>query len=425
MGLTGYKRTEVGTIPHDWHVVPLWSTAKRITRGASPRPIGSPLWFDDRSSIGWVRISDVTRSRRYLEETTQRLSDAGIRSSRFVGRGGLIMSICATVGRPIETRVDSCIHDGFVVFEEPTIDQSFLYHVLASLEPTWSRRGQTGSQMNLNTGLIKGRLVVIPSTTSEQRVIAAALDDVDALLDGLDRIIAKKRDLKQAVMQQLLTGQTRLPGFRGEWRETRLGDYVTFLRNGVNSRAELLPAGRVKYIHYGDVHACKDVYLSTVSLPCLPDAKAASLDRLQDGDLIFADASEDVGGVSKSVEVREVGSTEVVSGLHTIAARFDKDVLADGFKGFLQFSPPFVTHLRRLAAGTKVYATNRAHIAGVEMPLPPVREQVAIATDLSDMDAEIAALENRRDKTHDLKQAMMQVLLTGKTRLVQPEAAHA
>src|SRR5207249_7666392 len=115
-----------------------------------------------------------------------------------------------------------------------------------------------------------------------------------------------------------------------EWEVKRLGEYVTFLRNGVNSRAELLPVGRVKYLHYGDIHACKDVYLSPASLPCLPDAKAASFDRLRDGDLIFADASEDVAGVSKSVEVRGVGSIEVVSGLHTIAARFDENVLPDG-----------------------------------------------------------------------------------------------
>ena len=335
------------------------------------------------------------------------------------------MSICATVGRPIETRVDSCIHDGFIVFEEPTINQSFLYHMLASLEPTWSRRGQTGSQMNLNTELIKGRLVSIPPTTSEQRIIAAALDDVDALLDGLNRFIVKKRNLKLAAMQQILTGQTRLPGFDGEWKVRRLGDHVVFMRNGVNSRAELLPEGRVRYLHYGDIHGCKDVYLSATSLPCLPDTKAASLDRLKDGDLIFADASEDVPGIGKSVELKEVGRMELVSGLHTIAARFDKDVLADGFKGFLQFCPPFASQLRRLAAGTKVYATNRAHIAGIEMPLPDVREQAEIANALSDMDAEIAMFEAHRDKTRDLKQAMVQELLTGKTRLVEPEVAHA
>ena len=95
------------------------------------------------------------------------------------------------------------------------------------------------------------------------------------------------------------------------------------------------------------------------------------------------------------------------------------------FKGFLQFCPPFATHLRRLAAGTKVYATNRVHVASVEMRLPTLPEQTAIAAVLSDMDAELIALEGRRDKTRDLKQAMMQELLTGKTRLVPAGAAHA
>ena len=122
--------------------------------------------------------------------------------------------------------------------------------------------------------------------------------------------------------------------------------------------------------------------------------------------------------VSKSVEMRGVAGAETVPGLHTIAARFDKSVLADGFKSYLQFYPTFSGQLRRLAAGTKVYATNRAHIASIEMRLPDVDEQTAIAAVLSDMDAELVALEPRRDKTRDLKQGMMQELLTGRTRLI-------
>ncbi|GAB4196918.1 MAG: hypothetical protein Kow00105_11040 [Phycisphaeraceae bacterium] len=223
----GYKQTDVGVIPEDWDVVPLRQTCRAIYRGASPRPIGDPRWFDQGSDIGWVRISDVTRSRRYLRETTQRLSEEGIRRSRFVPRGSLIMSICATVGRPIETAVDVCIHDGFVVFENPSVDQGFLYHVLCDLEPRWATKGQTGSQMNLNTNLIKTTSIPLPSTEGEQRAIATALSDVDALLEGLDRLIAKKRDLKQAAMQQLLTGETRLPGFRDEWRLVRFGDLAS------------------------------------------------------------------------------------------------------------------------------------------------------------------------------------------------------
>src|SRR5690554_495235 len=133
----GYKQTEVGVIPEDWEVIPLSQSTARITRGASPRPIDDPVWFDPNSAVGWVRISDVTRSNRYLKETVQKLSSQGISRSRPVASGSLIMSICATVGRPIETQIDVCIHDGFVVFDQPSLDQSFLYHTLVALEPTW------------------------------------------------------------------------------------------------------------------------------------------------------------------------------------------------------------------------------------------------------------------------------------------------
>jgi type I restriction enzyme, S subunit len=281
-----------------------------------------------------------------------------------------------------------------------------------------------GAQPNLFLNHIE-RLQCPYPTVVEQCAIADALSDVDGLLGGLDRVIAKKRDLKQATMQQLLTGQTRLPGFTAEWQVRRLGNHIKFLRNGTNSRAELSADGPVKYLHYGDIHASGNVFISPAEMPSLSAEKAASLDRLRDGDLIFVDASEDLAGVSKSVELGGVGATIVVSGLHTIAARFDPSVLADGFKGFLQFCPPFANHLRRLAAGTKVYATNRNHVASVEMRLAEVKEQSAIAAVLTEMDAELSALEQRREKTRALKHAMMQELLTGKTRLVAPEAAHA
>ena len=152
----------------------------------------------------------------------------------------------------------------------------------------------------------------------------------------------------------------------------------------------------------------------------LASDRARSLDRLDTGDLVFVDASEDIEGVGTSVEIKGLQGQQVVSGLHTIAVRFRKDVLADGFKAYLQFCPAFRHHLRRLAAGTKVYATNRAHIASAELSLPPLPEQQAIATVLSDIDSEIAALEHGLDKTRAIKQGMMQQLLTGTIRLPIP-----
>jgi type I restriction enzyme S subunit len=272
---------------------------------------------------------------------------------------------------------------------------------------------------NISLGDLRRFLIPFPPA-AEQRAIAEALSDVDGLLGALEALIAKKRAIKQAAMQQLLTGKTRLPGFSGEWEKKRLGDFVTFLRHGVNSRAELSNSGSVKYLHYGDIHTSHDVRLDpwVTPMPFLPADRATTLDRLQDGDLVLVDASEDLDGVGKSVEITGVANAEVVSGLHTIAARFDKTALADGFKAYLQFCPAFRDHLKRLAAGTKVYATNRAHLASVELPLPTTEEQREIATVLSDMDAELAALERRRDKTRAIKQGMMQQLLTGRVRLV-------
>ena len=254
----------------------------------------------------------------------------------------------------------------------------------------------------------------------EQASIASALIEVDALIAALEGMVAKKRDLKQAAMQHLLTGKTRLPGFSGEWEVKRLGDHVRFLKNGTLSRAQLAIDAPVKYLHYGDIHGSTSLWLrpKSAGMPCVDLELVAPLDRLEDGDLIFADASEDLDGVGKSIEIADCIETEVVSGLHTIAARFDKEVLADGFKAYLQFMPPFRDHLRSMAAGTKVLATNRKHIGSATLALPEPSEQVAIAEVLSDMDADLAALEAQAAKARAVKQGMMQELLTGRVRLV-------
>ena len=204
--LTG--QTRLPGFHGEWEVKKLGDIA-RIQRGASPRPIESPVWFDENSSIGWVRISDVTRSGMLLRETTQRLSMLGVQHSRPVARGGLIMSICATVGRPVITEIDVCIHDGFVVFDDLHAEKLFVYYVLKWIEPNWSKHGQTGSQMNLNTGLITGTRIPLPPIP-EQTAIAEVLSEMDAELSALDQRRTKTQALKQAMMQELLTGKTRL-----------------------------------------------------------------------------------------------------------------------------------------------------------------------------------------------------------------------
>ena len=143
--------------------------------------------------------------------------------------------------------------------------------------------------------------------------------------------------------------------------------------------------------------------------------------KLLDGDLVMVDASEDLVGIGKSVEVQGVTGRTVVAGLHTILCRGSSKNWAMGFKAYLQFAPAFRSALTRVATGISVYAVSKKQLADVELPLPSRPEQDAIVSVLSDIDSEIAALERRRDKTRTIKQGMMQQLLTGRVRLVEPE----
>jgi len=206
--LTGKKR--LPGFSGKWEVKKLGDIAN-IQRGASPRPIDSPIWYDITSSVGWVRISDITASNgRILEKTKDYLSQQGIAQSRFLPAGSLIMSICATVGIPVITNIDTCIHDGFVGFTKLNdIDKVFFYYKLKELENNFKSMGQTGSQNNLNTNLVKKYPIPLPPLP-EQKAIAEILTDIDTEIEALEKKRDKYKAIKQGMMQELLTGKTRI-----------------------------------------------------------------------------------------------------------------------------------------------------------------------------------------------------------------------
>lgn len=416
----GYKQTEVGVIPEDWGIASLGKIASLDRGKFSARPRNDPKYYG--GDIPFIQTGDVARSRGLISDFSQTLNTEGLKVSRLFPKGTLFFTIAANIGDVGISAFDAACPDSLVAITPgPFADKNWLFAELGKRKSEFENLASPGAQLNINLEKLRPFLLPFPPLP-EQRAIAAALSDVDAVQAGLLRLISKKKDLKQAAMQTLLTGQTRLPGFSGEWQVKRLGDHVSFLKNGTHSRAQLAEDGPVQNLHYGDIHGSSSIWLAPAHrpMPALDASSAVSLERLTTGDLIFVDASEDIDGVGKSVEITQIDDLEVVSGQHTIAARFDKSILADGFKGYLQFAPAFRSHLCRLAAGTKVLATNRVHIASVEMKLPEPPEQKAIAAILTDMDAEIAALTAQADKTRLLKQAMMQELLTGRTRLPLP-----
>ncbi len=192
-----------------WQRVRLGDIAE-IKRGASPRPIENPKWFCANSNVGWARISDISKNSRFLYKTAQKLSKKGIEKSRLVKQNSLIMSMCATIGKPIITKIDTCIHDGFVVFENPKIDLNYLYYFLCYIEKEWLGSGQQGSQVNLNVDLIKNKEVFYPKDLNEQIAIANILSDLDHEITSLKNKKRQFENIKKALNHDLMSAKIRV-----------------------------------------------------------------------------------------------------------------------------------------------------------------------------------------------------------------------
>ncbi|GLW68908.1 hypothetical protein Kpho02_12070 [Kitasatospora phosalacinea] len=373
----------------------------------------------------YLRITDIDDFGRFRPNPVVSV-DSQLSRNYLLQDGDLVIARTgASVGKSYRYRSSDgeLVFAGFLVAIRPDyqrLDPRYLAYFLQS-KRYWDWIGSESTrsgQPGVNAQQI-ARLGIEAPTIAEQRAIADMLGAVDDLIDSLEHLIAKKRDIKRGLMQQLLVGQTRLPGFDAKWREVLLGEHVSYLRTVALSRDQLDSESPLRYLHYGDIHTRSDVRLDAAveSMPRASARLAGRAGRLLPGDLVFADASEDAAGVGKSLEISAVPPEGVVAGLHTIAARFDKSVLADGFKAYLQFIPAFRESLLRLAAGTKVLATTRSYISSIRLLVPDVEEQMAITAILSDSDAEIAALDRRLKSARSIKAGMMQKLLTDRTRL--------
>lgn len=284
----------------------------------------------------------------------------------------------------------------------------------------------SGNQENLSLKIIADIPLVAPPDV-EQEAIAGVLSDMDAAIGALSRLIAKKRDLRQGAMQRLLTGQTRLPGFSAPWEAKRLGQLGRFIK-GSGVRRDQALSGELPCVRYGEIYTTHhDVIRQFTSR--ISRAVANTATRIQFGDLLFAGSGETKEEIGKCVALAD--RVEAYAGGDIIILRpVGGNPL---FLGYLLNTPQVVRQKANRGQGDAVVHISASALSAVEILIPDESEQDAIASVLSDMDAEIATLDARLDKTRALKQAMMQALLTGRVRLPVPdkrtletrEAAHA
>ncbi len=392
------------TTPLNWQRVRLGDIAE-IKRGASPRPIENPKWFCTNSSVGWVRISDISKNSRFLYKTAQKLSKKGIEKSRLVKQNSLIMSMCATIGKPIITKIDTCIHDGFVVFENPKIDLNYLYYFLCYIEKEWLESGQQGSQVNLNVDLIKNKEVFYPKDLNEQIAIANILSDLDRYLCALRALILKKEGVKKALSFELLSQRKRLKGFNQAWQRVRLGDICEF-GNGGAYETLIVENGDFKLISLNSIDIDGNLK-NTMKRVNFYD------NSLKQDDIVMVLSDVAHGDFLGLCAV--IPSNDYVLNQRMGRLRIRNDCINILFlRLYINANQKY---FKMQGQGSSQLNLSKKAIEDFEILLPPLNEQIAIANILSALDNEITSLKNKKRQFENIKKALNHDLMSAKIRV--------
>nr|WRE11822.1 restriction endonuclease subunit S [Helicobacter pylori] len=394
------------TTPSNWQRVRLGDIAE-IKRGASPRPIENPKWFCTNSNVGWVRISDISKNSRFLYKTAQKLSKKGIEKSRFIKQNSLIMSMCATIGKPIITKIDTCIHDGFVVFENPKIDLNYLYYFLCYIEKEWLESGQQGSQVNLNVDLIKNKEVFCPKDLNEQIAIANILSDVDRYLYSLDALILKKESVKKALSFELLSQRKRLKGFNQAWQKVRLGD-ICEIGNGGAYETLIVENGDFKLISLNSIDINGNLK-NTMKRVNFYD------NSLKQDDIVMVLSDVAHGDFLGLCAV--IPSNDYVLNQRMGRLRKRNDCINILFlRLYINANQKY---FKMQGQGSSQLNLSKKAIEDFEILLPPLDEQIAIANILSGLDSEIISLKNKKRQFDNIKKALNHDLMSAKIRVLK------
>lgn len=415
--MPGYKRSDVGVIPDDWDAKPLGEIGDSLI-GLTYRP-------SDVRKYGTLvlRSSNVQNGTLCFDDNV--FVDTDIPERIMVRPGDILVCVRNgsrdLIGKSalIDERAVGMTFGAFMgVFRSE--HGKLLHHVFQSGIFKKQINEHLGATINQITNKsLNSFKVPLPPTDEERTEIANALSDVDALLATLDQVIVKKRDLKQAAMQQLLTGETRLPGFSGNWEVRQLGDIGQFLK-GRGVKKDEAQSGTLPCIRYGEIYTHHNDYIKSFNSWISPQV-AATATRLKQGDLLFAGSGETKEEIGKCVAF--IDDCEAYAGGDTVILRATG--INPMFMGYYCNTAPIAAQKASKGQGDAVVHISAAALSSIVLALPSLPEQNAIATALSSMDSELSVLDASRDKTRNIKQAMMQELLTGKTRLVEPRGANA
>lgn len=414
---SGYKMTEVGVIPEDWEVKNVsesclikarigWQGLKKTEYMSSGDYLLITGTDFDNGQVNWKSCAYVSKA-RYEQDSNIKIRPQDI----LISKDGTIGKVAYLGMIPKAGTLNSGI---FVIrANDRKIDQVFLSKIFMSFYfEDFLNRLVAGSTINHLYQKDFVKFCFPLPNSEEQTAIATALSDVDSLISALTKKIEKKKAIKQGLMQQLLTGKKRLPGFCGDWIKKKVSSVSDILRGGSPRPIEnyIVKSGGVNWIKIGDVDSSAKYIFRTNEQIIESGIQYSRF--VHSGDLLLSN--------SMSFGRPYILKTEgcIHDGwlvIQNYDKYFDKEFLY-----YLLGSDEVLKQYKSLAAGSSVLNLNKDIVGKVVLYFPPsISEQTAIANILSDCDSEIAALEKKRDKYKEIKQGMMQQLLTGKIRLIK------
>lgn len=413
----GYKQTEIGLIPNDWNIVSIEKLATDMSDG----PFGSNLkkeHYTDDKQARIIQLSNIGEN-GWLDTNVKytTFSHAKTISRCIVNPGHIIVAKMMPAGRAIICpRMEKMYvlgSDSIKLELNATLVNTkyFMYSTKSSFFQTQIKEETQGStRARTSISKLRKNKVLLPSI-EEQKRIAEALSDVDSMISSLEKLIAKKKAVKQGAMQELLTGKKRLPGFAGEWVRKSFGSLCTICRGGsprpIQDFLTTSDSG-INWIKIGDVEP--NAKYITYTQEKIIESGVSMSRRVYKGDFIL----------SNSMSFGRPYILKIDGCIHDgwLAIQEYQKTFDTDYLYYLLGSAYVFEQYIQMAAGSSVQNLNKDKVAKLDVLVPPIEEQSAIASILSDMDNEIEALEQKLEKTRQIKQSMMQQLLTGKIRLV-------
>lgn len=378
----------------DWEQRKLGDLAE-IVRGASPRPISDPKWFDNNSNVGWLRIADVTAQDGRIRYLEQKISELGQEKTRVIKTPHLLLSIAATVGKPVINYVPTGVHDGFLIFLNPKFNILYTFWWLEMFREKWNKYGQPGSQVNLNSDLVKNQVINIPNE-KEQEKISSFLEALDKIITLHQCKLEKLKLTKKALLQKLFPKngkhipEIRFKGFTDAWEQCKLGEFVNIVSGDAPST---FISGNCIYVKVDDLNYSDRIQLSSSNL-VNANPKAHLVNT---GATIFPKR----GAAIMTNKVRIMGQDGYLD--TNMMALIPKEIDKDFLFTFIQ-----KTGLYKISDTSTIPQINNKHIEPYMIQVPTNKEQECIGVFFEKIDKIITLHQRKLERLQEVKKGLLQ-----------------